>query len=344
MHPITYFYPEDHEAHSSPGHPERPKRLEAVKQALVENDLWALGPKLEPLDLQEDVFHAIHTSEHLERLKSLSLAGQDYDFETYLTEQSWSLALNAAGGAAALAQAVWCHEAATGFALSRPPGHHATPGQAMGFCLLNNIALAAENLIQNEGARRIAIIDIDVHHGNGTQDIFWKRDDVLFISTHQSPLYPGTGHLNERGAGDGLGYTCNIPLPPNTGDSAFHAAYDEIILPLLDDYQPEILLISFGFDAHWKDPLAQLQLSADGYAQQINKLLAWAQANSSGRIALFLEGGYDLEAGSACGLAVTQALLGQNWLDLIGPSPSIESDHWNSILDQAKSIWELQDD
>ena len=344
MHPITYFYPEDHEAHASPGHPERPERLEAVKEALVNNELWALGPKLAPLELTEDVYRAIHTSEHLDRLKSLSNGGQDYDFETYLTKQSWPLALSAAGGSAAVAQAVWRREAASGFALSRPPGHHATPDQAMGFCLINNIAIAAQHVLQNEGAKRIAIIDMDVHHGNGTQDIFWERDDVFFVSTHQSPLFPGTGHLNERGAGEGLGYTCNIPLPPNSGDLAFDAAFDEIILPLLDGFQPEMILISFGFDAHWKDPLAQMQLSSDGYAHQVQKLQNWAQANCSGRISLFLEGGYDLEAGSACGLAVTHSMLGQKWHDLIGPSPSIESDRWRSILAQSKSIWEIHDD
>lgn len=344
MNPIVYFYPDGHEAHSSPGHPERPERLEAVKKALVEHDLWEIGPKLKPLRLPQEIYQSIHTAEHLERLKSLSYAGQDYDFETYLTEQSWQLALNAAGGAAAIAGAVWRREADSGFALSRPPGHHATPDRAMGFCLMNNIALAAETLLHTEGAKRIAIIDIDVHHGNGTQDIFWERDDVLFLSTHQSPLYPSTGHLTERGDGKGSGYTCNLPLPPYSGDNAFNFAYDDIVLPLLDRFQPEMLLISFGFDAHWKDPLAQLQLSVDGYAQQIQKLRSWAQDNCLGRIALFLEGGYDLEAGSACGLAVTQALLGQKWDDLIGPAPGIENDLWKAILAQIKTIWELQDD
>lgn len=341
MLPIAYFYPTDHEAHSSHGHPERPERLESVKNALEVSGLWELGPKLAPIDLPDEVYQAIHTVEHLASLESLSTTGQNYDFETYLTPQSWQLALNAAGGAAAVAGAVWRREAKRGFALTRPPGHHATPDRAMGFCLINNIALAAEYLLQTEGAKRIAIIDMDVHHGNGTQDIFWQRDDVLFISTHQYPLYPGTGHINERGAGKGQGFTYNLPLPHYSGDEAFTFAYAEIILPLLDRYQPEMLLISFGFDAHWKDPLATLQMSASGYAEQVSALSSWADQHCAGRIALVLEGGYDLKAGASCGLTVTQALLGAEWDDVLGPDIVQESKSWRSILEQAKNLWEL---
>ena len=340
MHPIAYFYSTGHEAHTNPGHPERPERLEAVRESLESSGLWALGPKLAPIELPREIYQAVHTAEHLERLKSLSEAGQDYDMETYLTLSTWQLALNAAGGGAALAGAVWRREAERGFALTRPPGHHATPDRAMGFCLMNNVALAAEYLLQTEGAKRIAIIDMDVHHGNGTQDIFWQRDDVLFISTHQSPLYPGTGHLNERGAGDGQGFTCNLPLPPYSGDKAFGFAYAEIILPLLDRYQPEMLLVSFGFDAHWKDPLANLQMGASGYAEQVSALTSWADQHCEGRIALVLEGGYDLEAGAGCGLAVSQALLGQDWDDSLGPAIQEESTRWRPILEQAKGLWE----
>jgi acetoin utilization deacetylase AcuC-like enzyme len=341
MNPIAYFYPSGHEAHFSPGHPERPERVETIKSSLAESGLWALGPALPPIKMPEEILQTIHAQAHLDRLKSLSESGQDYDMETYLTKSSWQLALNAAGGAAAIASAVWKRKAERGFALTRPPGHHATPDQAMGFCLLNNIALAAESLNQSEDAKRIAIIDMDVHHGNGTQDIYWERDDLLFVSTHQSPLYPGTGQLNERGAGKGQGFTCNLPLPPYSGDKAFHFAYSEIVIPLLDRFQPEMILISFGFDAHWKDPLANLQVSANSYAQQISNLSAWAESNCNERIALFLEGGYDLDAGAACSVAATQALLGQKWEDPLGFAPEKESKQWRPVLEQAKQIWEL---
>lgn len=342
MHPIAFFYPTGHEAHSRPGHPERPERVEAVRSALEAAGLWQQGLQIDPQPIDEDVLRSIHSAEMLEAIQEFSLLERDYDLDTYLTQQSWPLALKAAGGAAALARAVWRGEAQCGFALTRPPGHHATRSQPMGFCLLNNIALAAQNLLQNEGAKRLAILDMDVHHGNGTQDIFYERKDVFFLSTHQSPLWPGTGMLNERGAGPGEGYTCNLPLPPFSGDAAFRMAYGEIATALLDRFKPEMLLVSVGFDAHWKDPLANLQVSARGYAQAVTALRDWAQQNCGGRIALFLEGGYDLDAAAACGLAVTQALLGLNIADPIGPAPLPEGNEWVPALDKAKEIWELR--
>jgi acetoin utilization deacetylase AcuC-like enzyme len=214
----------------------------------------------------------------------------------------------------------------------------------MGFCLLNNIALAAQSLLHTEGAQRLAILDMDVHHGNGTQDIFYERNDVFFLSTHQSPLWPGTGQLGERGAGAGKGYTCNLPLPPFSGDGAFRAAYDEIATALLDRHKPEMVLVSVGFDAHWKDPLANLQVSAYVYAQAVKVLRDWAQKNCGGRIALFLEGGYDLDAAEACGQAVTQALLGLEITDAVGSSPQPEGQDWVPMLEKAKEIWKIRKD
>ncbi len=344
MYPIAFFYPTGHEAHSRPGHPERSERVEAVRHALEATGLWQKGLQIDPQPIDEAVLRSIHSAEMLEAVKEYSLLERDYDADTYLTHQSWPLALSAAGGAAALAKVVWRGEAQCGFALTRPPGHHATRSQPMGFCLLNNVSLAAQSLLQNEGAKRLAILDMDVHHGNGTQDIFYERNDVFFLSTHQLPLWPGTGMLSERGAGPGEGFTCNLPLPPLSGDAAFNVAYGEIATALLDRFQPEMLLVSVGFDAHWKDPLANLQVSAHGYAQAVTALRDWAQKNCSGRIALFLEGGYDLDAAAACGLAVTQALLELNISDAIGPAPQPEGQDWVPVLDKAKEIWELRKD
>lgn len=344
MHPIAFFYPTGHAAHSRPGHPERPERVEAVRAALEAANLWLQGLQIDPQPISEDLLRSIHSAEMLEAVQEYSLLERDYDLDTYLTKQSWPLALNAAGGAAALAKAVWRGEAHSGFALTRPPGHHATRSQPMGFCLLNNIALAAQNLLQNEGAKRLAILDMDVHHGNGTQDIFYNRNDVFFLSTHQSPLWPGTGMHSERGVGLGEGYTCNLPLPPLSGDAAFGVAYGEIATRLLDRFRPEMLLVSVGFDAHWKDPLANLQVSASGYAQAVSTLRDWSQKNCNGRIALFLEGGYDLDAAAACGLAVTQALLGMKITDELGPSPQLEGRDWAPVLEKAKDIWEIGKD
>lgn len=340
--PLAIFYPEGHQAHAQAGHPERPERVEAIRQALEAASVWRQADFVEPLQLSDEVLQTVHRPSLLQRLQALSAQGLDYEPETYLTPKSWQLALNAAGGAAATAAAVWRRESSTGFALSRPPGHHATPQHAMGFCLLNNVALAAEHLLQNQGARRLAILDMDVHHGNGTQDVFYARGEVLFICTHQSPLYPGSGFLNERGVGAGEGATCNLPLPPFSGDDAFDAAWQQVAIPLLDRFQPDMLLVSFGFDSHWRDPLANLQVSAAGYARQVAALKAWADSKCGGRIMLNLEGGYDLEAGAACSLAASQALLGTEVTDALGPAPQAEGERWRPVIEKAKQIWGIK--
>ncbi|MEX1143291.1 MAG: histone deacetylase [Anaerolineales bacterium] len=337
MHPIAFFYPEGHAAHAEPGHAERPERIETIRRALQSAGHWEKGLHIPPEPISEAVLQTIHKGELIDRLRSHSQAESSIDPDTYLTQASWPLALQAAGGAAALARAVWRGEAATGFALTRPPGHHATRSHSMGFCLLNNVALAAESLLQ-AGARRLAIVDMDVHHGNGTQDIFYERGEVMFFSTHQSPLYPGSGQLNERGLGAGQGKIINMPLPPFSGDEAFRVAYQEIVPTLLTLFQPEMVLVSFGFDAHWKDPLANLLVSARGYGDAIASLRSWSQANCQGRLALVLEGGYDLEAASACALAAAQALLGQKIEDDLGPSRPRERQDWVQILDRVKKI------
>jgi acetoin utilization deacetylase AcuC-like enzyme len=204
---------------------------------------------------------------------------------------------------------------------------------------LNNVALAAQELLVHHGARRLAVIDLDLHHGNGTQDIFWERSDVFYVSTHQSPLYPGSGGLDESGAAAGKGFTANFPLPPGSGDEAFDHILRGLILPLLDGYKPEMLLVSFGFDPHWRDPLGHLQLSAGGYAAMIAALADWADIHCAGRISLFLEGGYDLEAAAACGAGAAAALIGEKWTDPLGPSPRPEGKSWQAVYRRGREIW-----
>jgi acetoin utilization deacetylase AcuC-like enzyme len=345
MHDLVYFYPQGHEAHVDPGHPERPERVEAIRETLERAGLWQIYPHLKPLDLPEEVLHAVHSPQYLQTLERVCRKGAHFDMDTYTTPASWDLALNAAGGAAVVASTVWQRLAQRGFALTRPPGHHATPGRAMGFCLLNNIALAAEYLRQQDGAQRLAIIDLDLHHGNGTQEIFYQRGDVFYFSIHQMPLYPGTGSIEETGAGEGLGRTANFPLPPFSGDRAYRTVMDNLILPLLDDFKPEMILVSYGFDPHWSDPLGNLRLSAGAYGGLIASLVHWADQNCQGRIALFLEGGYNLEAARACSLAVIAALLGRPLPDLSGrayePSPDPEGNAWQSYVQQARRVWRL---
>jgi acetoin utilization deacetylase AcuC-like enzyme len=287
------------------------------------------------------VLHAIHTPDYLSTLEMMCWRGGWFDADTYTTPASWKLAHQAAGGGAAVAVAVWNGQARRGFALTRPPGHHATSQRAMGFCLMNNVALAAGYLLAEENARKLAIVDLDLHHGNGTQDIFYRRGEVFYLSTHQSPLYPGTGSQNETGAGPGAGTNVNLPLPPYSGDEAFQTAMQSCILPLLDRYQPEMLLVSIGFDVHWRDPLGQLLLSTQVYGELISQLVHWADQNCDGRISVFLEGGYDLEAAGSCGLATVQALLGQPWEDQLGPAPYSETKDWQDTLKQARQLWNL---
>ncbi len=339
MHDLVYFYPEGHQAHAELGHPERPERVETIRLALEAVGWWEAYPRLEPLPLEEELLAGIHAPSYLNQLQEASSRGQRLDMDTYTTPSSWQLAQNSAGGAVAVTEAVWNRDARRGFAMTRPPGHHATAQRGMGFCLLNNVALAAEYLIQEHGAQRLAIIDLDLHHGNGTQDIFWKRGDVFYLSTHQSPLYPGTGALSDTGVGDGSMATANLPLPPGSGDEAFREAVSTLILPIMDRFMPQMVMVSFGFDPHWRDPLGHLQLSAGVYGELIASLAGWADENCEGRIALYLEGGYDLEAAAACSLAVNAALLGGEWRDSLGEAPRAEGRSWQPVLQQARQIW-----
>ena len=342
MKNLAFYYPENHENHFQQGHPERPGRVETINMALSTSDLWPHMKLLSPEQLPDDILYAVHTPGYIKKLNEACKHGSNLDMDTYTTIDSCNIAINTAGGALAVAHAVWHGSHECGFALTRPPGHHATRSRGMGFCLLNNIALAAQSLISVKGAERIAIVDLDLHHGNGTQDIFWERPDVLYISSHQYPHDPGSGRLSETGYGKGEGTTVNVPLPSGSGDQAFSAMMDAIILPILERFQPEMLLISAGFDVHWRDPLGSLEVSANGYGQAVSKLSHWCVDHCEGRIALFLEGGYDLEAGAACALASTSALLGKNIADALGSSPYPEDNNWMDILDQVKQFWQLQ--
>jgi acetoin utilization deacetylase AcuC-like enzyme len=303
--------------------------------------LWPHFIQLPPESLSDDLLYSIHDLAYIKQFHAASTDGHNLDMDTYTTVDTYDLAMNAAGGALTVAHSVWQRAHRAGYALTRPPGHHATRNRGMGFCLLNNVALAAQSLITTKGAEKVAIIDIDLHHGNGTQDIFWERPDVLYISSHQYPHYPGTGWLSETGDGKGAGANLNIPLPAGSGDQAFAFMTDEILLPALDQFLPEMVLISGGFDVHWRDPLGSLEVSAYGYGQVIQKLSIWCEENCQGRIAVFLEGGYDLEAGAACALTSTSALFGNEIIDPLGPSPHGESSAWVDVLNQVKQYWSI---
>jgi len=341
MDSLILYYPEGHQKHHIQGHPERPERIEAIREGLEEIGYWTECPIIQPLSPDQKVLTGVHELQYLQMLERACQKGQMLDPDTYATQDSWQLALNAAGGALGIVDRIWEGQSSTGFALTRPPGHHATQSRAMGFCLINNVAVAAEYLLVEKGAQKIAVVDLDLHHGNGTQDIFWHREDVAYVSIHQAPFYPGTGALYEIGAGPGEGWTLNLPIPAFSGDEAYQTLLGEIILPYLDQIQPDFLLVSFGFDTHWRDPLGSMQVSAACFHWMIDALRDWAETSCQGKIAVILEGGYDLKAGKACGQAVAAALLKESWQDTLGRSPRNEHDNWRGTLLEARGLLDL---
>jgi acetoin utilization deacetylase AcuC-like enzyme len=289
-----------------PGHPESPARLRAVLRALDQDRFASLDRVEAPRATREQLLR-VHTAAHVDRiLDILPAAGTvRLDEDTLMSPASAEAGLRAAGALVAAVDAVMRGSATRAFCAVRPPGHHATPGHAMGFCLFNNVAVAAAHAIAAHGLKRVAIADFDVHHGNGTQDIFLKDPRVLFISSHQSPLYPGTGSTEERGAGN----IVNAPLSPGEGSYEFRALWNDALLPRLHAFKPQLVLVSAGFDAHSSDPLADIHLQAEDYAWITERLLDLARAHAGGRLVSTLEGGYDLGALAASASAHVGALL-----------------------------------
>lgn len=285
---MTIVYSEkykDHVIHH--GHPESPQRLDAIRDSLEAHGLWK--DVLEPKDATTEELESVHILGYLEALDRFGET--EWTPDTVSHKDTFSIARLAAGGAIMAAESAW-NDRRPAIALVRPPGHHAVQDRAMGFCYLNNIAIASKKLLGL--AKKIAIVDIDVHHGNGTQETFYDSKDVLYISTHQKWIFPGTGSPDEYGEGEGEGYTINIPMNMGAGDASFEFAYEKIILPILLEFKPAMLMVSIGTDSHYLDPLAGLTLSSKGYAKEIASLLSFAREHCNGRIAFFLEGGYEL--------------------------------------------------
>jgi acetoin utilization deacetylase AcuC-like enzyme len=273
------------------GHPERPERLHAARAAIAHAELDLRRVDLATRSATNDELARVHAQQYLHQLDQLAGRSGYLDEDTFYSEASVAAARAAAGAALVITDALLDRRADFGLALVRPPGHHARPSGAMGFCLLNNVAVAAAHA-RARGAERVAIVDFDVHHGNGTQEIFYADPSVLYLSLHQSPLYPGTGATSERGSAEGVGYTVNVPLSAGAGDNVYAAAVERIVAPVLEAYRPELVLFSAGFDAHSRDPLAQMQMSDDGFRALVRRALA-VLAPGVG-VGLMLEGGYDL--------------------------------------------------
>lgn len=297
-------------AHVTPaGHPERVDRIKAVNQVLASSHFKDLERREAPLGRDEDILRA-HAYEHLERVRALSpIEGFEYlDPDTVMSPGTLEAALRAVGAATAGVDAVFRGEADNVFCALRPPGHHAESRRAMGFCFFNQAAIAAHYARDRYDAERVAVVDFDVHHGNGTQDIFWFDPDLFYGSTHQMPLYPGTGSVQETGAGN----IFNAPLRAGDGSEQFREAMNSVILPALDVFAPDLVIISAGFDAHHRDPLGSLQLAEEDFAWITLKLMEAAEIHCGGRIVAVLEGGYDLQGlGASAGIHV-QALMRGN--------------------------------
>ncbi|TGK00257.1 histone deacetylase [Leptospira langatensis] len=275
-------------------HPESPQRLESILNRLNQTSYFKDLHWIKPSPLPTELIEPAHSRRHLEKFLSIQGKRGGFDGDTPFSESSFDAALLAAGSGVELAKKLIHGELDSGIALVRPPGHHAETGKAMGFCLLNNIAITAHYLL-GQGAQRIYILDWDVHHGNGTQEIFYDSDRVFFTSLHQYPYYPGTGSYSETGRGKGEGYTMNIPLPMGSGDKEYLHYFQENVLPSILEFSPDYLLISAGFDAHKRDPLAGMNLSTNAFAE-FTRLALSACKQTDSKLISFLEGGYDLDA------------------------------------------------
>jgi acetoin utilization deacetylase AcuC-like enzyme len=305
--PVFLSHPSSFE-HDTGNHPERIQRIESIMRALGARD-WLGYERIESPAAERDMLERVHSVEHIERIENAARAGGgQLDPDTFLSAGSFTAALHAAGGAAELARRLVDGGAGqVGFSAHRPPGHHAVADRAMGFCLFNSVAVAARHAVAELGLERVLILDWDVHHGNGTNDIFWNSKDVLFVSIHQQPLYPGSGAASELGGDRAHGYTVNLPVPPGSGDATFLSLVRDIALPLARNYRPQLVLISAGYDAHQDDPLADCTVTDAGFVA-MSGLMRDLGVEIEVPVGCVLEGGYDLDALARC-VALTMETL-----------------------------------
>jgi acetoin utilization deacetylase AcuC-like enzyme len=301
--------PYDDSGHEDPGHPERPDRSTAAMAAVTDLHLGSDLIIATTRAATRAELIRVHNGNYLDELGAFCYGGGgDIDQDTYATLDSWSIALLAAGSGLAVIEELQRRGEGVGFVVARPPGHHALADRAMGFCLLNNVAIAAAGLLTQ--GERVLIVDWDVHHGNGTEQIFWDEPNVLYVSTHQWPLFPGSGSISEVGGRHAIGRTVNIPLPPGATGDVILRALDDIAAPVIEEFDPTWVLVSAGFDAHRADPMAEFQLTSGDFALTASWVAQFAPR--PGRLSLFLEGGYDLTALRSSICATLSSLLGRN--------------------------------
>ncbi len=321
-----------HDTH--PRHPENPSRLQAAWQGLQAAHVGEALTFIEPRVATREELERVHTAAYLDRLESFCReGGGDIDPDTKASVGSWETACRAAGAGLALVDAVEKRLAPAGFALVRPPGHHALADRSMGFCLFNNVAVAARSL--TDRGERVLIVDWDVHHGNGTQDIFWNDPNVLFVSSQLADHWPFSGRVSETGGPDAPGMTVNLPFPAGTTGDVFLQAYDTVVASAVDTFKPTWVLVSAGFDSHRDDPLGGLGLAAGDYALMVQRLAAFVP----GRIVMFLEGGYDLDATARSVGATAAAIVDVSY----SPEPPTNGGPGASVVDAAMKVRALID-
>jgi acetoin utilization deacetylase AcuC-like enzyme len=331
---------ERYTAHDTgPGHPERPERIQSLLEMVRARPAEGLV-RVDPRPAAPEEITLNHDTDHLARVAAtMGRSRTAFDADTPASARSYETALLATGGLVALVDAIMQGEVDNGFALVRPPGHHAEYDRAMGFCLFNNVAIAARVLRQRHGLERVLIMDWDLHHGNGTQHSFYDDPGILYVSTHQYPYYPGTGAAREVGRGAGAGYTVNIPLAAGSGDAELVEVFGHVVEPVVRQYRPQFVLVSAGFDCHRRDPLGGLTATEDGVAVMARALLRAAHESADGRLAAVLEGGYDLAAITSCAARVLDELSGSGLrqpLPDVGAGPT--SEH---VREAQRAYWEL---
>jgi acetoin utilization deacetylase AcuC-like enzyme len=305
-----------------PGHPERPDRLRAAEAALRTSGLTNLRWEAPPLVSLEAIVR-VHDPSYVERIHALEGETVQLDPDTGLSAGSVRAARLAAGAGVRLVEAIASGEVSKGFALVRPPGHHALADRAMGFCIFGNVAIAAVHAVESLGFERVLIIDWDVHHGNGTEALVYDRPDVLFFSVHQAPFYPGTGRLLDQGEGEGRGFNVNAPLPAGLGDGDYAHVFRKLVMPIADRYRPDLVLVSAGYDAHRQDPIGNMRVTSQGFGALCGMARYIAKRHAQGRLGLLLEGGYDLEGLAGGVLECTKVLAGK--LAPGTPKPSVKA-------------------
>jgi acetoin utilization deacetylase AcuC-like enzyme len=328
--------------HNQPGHPENAYRLESILTGLSEKNLFLNLENIESRSAEVDEISTCHTKEYINFVKEFCGKGGGYlDPDTYSNHYSYEAAIKAVGGSIDLTTSVINGKLKNGFALLRPPGHHALSNKSMGFCLFGNIAIAAKIALTQPGINKVAIVDFDVHHGNGTEALIGNDPNILFISSHQYPFYPGTGSINEIGNGEAEGTVINIPFPAGVGDVGFRDVYETVVFPSIEKFKPDLILVSAGYDAHWDDPLANLSLSLTGFNWISRRLNETADKICSGKILFFLEGGYNLEVLKFGVSNSIKTLMGiEDFEDPIGLS-SIQEPNVDKLLKELKVIHNL---